>query len=101
MRLGLCQAQESLANTEANGALLVLTHLLHPKRRPVLCNQPLTGNKKTLLASWVPLDALRVLDKHLQGAMKGPPEVCCAGLVSPYCPGRCKSVGEKPHHAGS
>lgn len=81
MRLGLFSAPENLGNTETSGALPRPIHLLHPKMRPAHPSQPLTGNRKTLPASWVPLDALRVWDKHLQGALKALPPQKCAVLV--------------------
>lgn len=98
MRLGLFSAQESLGKT--NGALPVPIHLLHPKMRPAQASQPLTGRRKTLPASCVPLDALRVPDKYLQRALKALPEVYYAGLVSPYSPGRCRKTRKATLMAG-
>lgn len=81
MRLSLFSAQENLGKTETSGALPVPIHLLHPKMRPAQPSQPLAGSRKTLSASWVPLDVLRGLDKHLQGALKATPPQKCVMLV--------------------
>lgn len=104
MRLGLFSALENLVKTETSGALPVPIRLLHPKMRPAQPSQPLTGNRKTLPTSWVPLDALSP-GQTSSGSLKAPspplPKVCYAGLISPYSPGRCKKIGEDTQLAGS
>ena len=46
-------------------------------------------------------DALRVTDRHLQGALEGPTKMCCVGLAFPYCPGSYRKISEATPLAGS
>ena len=45
-------------------------------------------------SSWVHLDALRVIDRHIQGVLEGPIEMCCVGLAFPYSSGSYRKISE-------
>ena len=58
-------------------------------------------NREDPASSQVHSDALRVIDRHIQGALEGPIKVCCVGLAFPYSPGSYRKISEATPLAGS
>ena len=58
-------------------------------------------NREDPASPWVHLDALRVVDRHSQGVLEGPIEMCCVGLAFPYSPGSYRKISEATPLAGS